>query len=382
MLTSRVIAGPAGPFLSSVAIVALGFSNIAVAQRSSQTPLTISGKPATIANVGQIYTFTPRVSGERSRNIRFSVSNKPGWIYFSSYRGTLYGIPSKRNIGTYRNIVITVYDGRRAAKLAPFSITVKDPSAPAPTPTPTPSPTPTPTPTPAPTPTPTPTPAPTPTPTPTPTPAPTPTPTPTPTPAPTPTPTPTPTPAPTPTPTPTNTPPTLSGAPATTVTAGQAYSFRPSASDADGDRLTFSISGRPAWATFNSSTGQLSGTPTTAGTFSGIVISVSDGRGGTRSIGPFAITVTAPTTNGTAEISWTPPTTNTDGSSLTNLAGYRISYGTSANGLTKTIQVPTAGITSYVVENLTAGTWYFSVRAYTANGTESAQSAVVSKTIK
>ncbi len=34
MLTSKVLTGPASPFLSSVAIVALGFSNIAAAARS------------------------------------------------------------------------------------------------------------------------------------------------------------------------------------------------------------------------------------------------------------------------------------------------------------------------------------------------------------
>jgi hypothetical protein len=165
------------------------------------------------------------------------------------------------------------------------------------------------------------------------------------------------------------------------VTAGQAYSFRPSASDINGDALTFAITGRPAWATFNSATGQLSGTPTTAGTFASIVISVSDGKGGVSSLAPFSITVMAPTISGTAQVSWTPPTTNTDGTTLTNLAGYRISYGTSSTALTRSIQVPTAGLTTYLVENLSAGTWYFSVKAYTAAGTESTASTVVTKTI-
>ena len=55
--------------------------------------------------------------------------------------------------------------------------------------------------------------------------------------------------------------PTISGAPATSVTAGQAYSFRPTAADADNDTLGFSIQNRPTWATFSSVTGQLSGTP-------------------------------------------------------------------------------------------------------------------------
>jgi hypothetical protein len=72
-------------------------------------------------------------------------------------------------------------------------------------------------------------------------------------------------------------PPVISGAPATSATVGQAYSFTPSASDPNGDKLTFSVQNQPSWAAFNAATGALTGTPTTAGTFSNIVISVSDG---------------------------------------------------------------------------------------------------------
>lgn len=74
--------------------------------------------------------------------------------------------------------------------------------------------------------------------------------------------------------------PTIWGTPPTRVTAGQIYSFTPSAKDPNGDRLTFYIQGKPAWATFNSATGQLSGTPRAAdaGRYGGISIRVSDGR--------------------------------------------------------------------------------------------------------
>jgi hypothetical protein len=92
--------------------------------------------------------------------------------------------------------------------------------------------------------------------------------------------------------------------------------------------------------------------------------------------------VTAQTaSNGAATLSWTPPTQNTDGSSVTNLAGYNIYYGTSPEDLTTKIQVTNAGLTAYTVADLGAGTYYFSVSAYTANGVESAPSAVGSKTI-
>jgi hypothetical protein len=84
---------------------------------------------------------------------------------------------------------------------------------------------------------------------------------------------------------------------------------------------------------------------------------------------------------GTATLSWVAPSQNTDGSALTNLAGYRIYYGTGADALTDVIDVPTVGITDYVVDNLTAGTYYFSIRAYTSAGTESDLSNVVTDTI-
>jgi hypothetical protein len=86
-------------------------------------------------------------------------------------------------------------------------------------------------------------------------------------------------------------------------------------------------------------------------------------------------------TIGAATLSWTAPDQNTDGSVLTNLAGYRIYYGTIANVLDQVIDIPSVGMTTYVVDNLTAGTYYFSIRAYNAAGAESAFSPIVSDTI-
>jgi hypothetical protein len=140
--------------------------------------------------------------------------------------------------------------------------------------------------------------------------------------------------------------PTISGTPPTSVNAGSAYAFRPTAADANGDKLTFSIANKPAWATFSTSTGQLSGTPmsASAGTYANVAISVSDGKAST-ALAPFAITV-ADTSNGAASLTWMPPTQNTDGTALTNLAGYRIVYGASASQLTQTIQLTNAGLSN------------------------------------
>lgn len=179
----------------------------------------------------------------------------------------------------------------------------------------------------------------------------------------------------------TNTPPTISGTPPTTVKAGTLYSFTPSARDANGDPLTFSITNKPSWAGFNSTTGRLSGTPTAAqvGTYSNISIRVSDGKA-SRSLPAFGITV-ADTVNGSVTLTWTPPTENTNGSALTNLAGYRIYYGTSSSSLSQTIQVSNPGTASYVIGNLAPATWYFRVRAYNSAGAESASSNLASRTV-
>jgi hypothetical protein len=182
----------------------------------------------------------------------------------------------------------------------------------------------------------------------------------------------------------TNRAPVLSGTPSTSVVAGNAYAFRPTGSDPEGRALTWSISNRPAWATFSTSTGALTGTPTATnvGTYSSIAISASDGTNRT-SLPSFSIAVNSVgTSNGSATLSWTPPTRNTNGTTLTNLAGYRIYYGTSPSTLTRTVTLSNAGLTRYVISDLSAATWYFAVRAYTTTGVESANSTTMSKVVR
>jgi hypothetical protein len=176
--------------------------------------------------------------------------------------------------------------------------------------------------------------------------------------------------------------PTISGSPATSVNEGDSYTFTPTAHDADNSKLTFSVQNLPSWAAFSTSTGTLSGKPTSAnvGTYTNIVVSVNDGAA-RASLAPFSIAVNQ-TSSGSAQIAWTPPTQNTDGSALTNLSGYRINYGTSQTNLSKSIQISNPGIASYVVTNLSAGTWYFDVVAYNSSGTQSTASTLGSKTIQ
>jgi hypothetical protein len=162
---------------------------------------------------------------------------------------------------------------------------------------------------------------------------------------------------------------------------GSAYAFTPTAADADGDTLAFSIANAPPWAAFDPATGQLSGTPGAGnvGTTSGIVISVSDGQA-TTALAAFNLTVQAVAT-GSATLSWLPPTTNSDGTPLTDLAGYKVYWGTQQGTYTNSVTLNNPGLTSYVVDNLVAGTYFFVATAVSSTGAESTFSNVASKTI-
>ena len=180
-----------------------------------------------------------------------------------------------------------------------------------------------------------------------------------------------------------NSAPTISGSPATSVTVGQAYSFRPQANDSDGQALTFSISGKPDWARFNRSTGVLSGTPSDGdvGVYRSIEISVSDGEQST-SLAPFSIEVVAAAAGtGSVSISWTPPTQNEDGSQLTDLVGYRVYWGRSGNGYSNVARIDNASVTRFVVEFLPPGDYELVATAVNRSGVESRFSNAVTKRV-
>jgi len=180
--------------------------------------------------------------------------------------------------------------------------------------------------------------------------------------------------------------PMISGTANTVANEGVPYHFIPVATDADGDVLTFSVLNKPAWANFDSATGELSGTPggIDAGSYIDIIISVFDGEQAV-SLAGFNLDVNAsqaPTT-GSATLSWSAPTTRVDKSPilLSELKGYRIYYGTTAGNLTLLIDLEEPTTVQYVVEGLTEGTHYFAVSVYDVEDNESAWSTVRSKTI-
>ena len=165
------------------------------------------------------------------------------------------------------------------------------------------------------------------------------------------------------------------------VLVGHTFSYTVQASDPDGDVLTYAASGLPGWVTLDPKTGTLRGMPDAAsiGTYSGISISVSDGVTTSTLDGQSLAVVDS--TSGAATLSWLPPTAHEDGTPLADLAGYRIRYGTDPAQLYQSLEIPAAGVSSYIVENLTPGTWYFVMIAYTASGQESRPTSAVSKTI-
>lgn len=392
-MTPRICAG----LLMALASIAFAIPDAAAA---ANQPPTISGSPATTTRAGVAYNFQPAAADPERRQLRFSIANKPSWAQFNSWTGRLSGTPTSRHIGTTSGIVIRVSDGSLSAALPRFSITVTGS---------------------------------------------------------------------------TNRAPTISGTPAPNVTAGSQYVFQPVASDPDGQGITFSIRNKPSWASFSTSTGRLSGTPTSAhaGTTSGIVITASDGslsasvpafsitvnatgnrapaisgtppssgtvgtayrfapaasdpdgdaiswsivakpagasfstttglltwtptaagtwrdivitatdtRGAASSLPAFAITVSAPQSAGSANLSWQAPLQYTDGSPLpaSDLAGFRIYRGSSASTLSRVAEVD-GRATTFVVQNLGSGVHYFAVTAVTVGGVESTRSTVGSKTI-
>ena len=273
----------------------------------------LSGFPATSVVAAHYYAFQPSAV-DPGKKVTFSIANKPAWAQFDATSGRLAGTPLPANAGTYGNIVISASDGSATSRLAPFAIVV--------------SPLP-------------------------------------------------------------NTPPKIAGSPATAIAVGKVYSFQPSATDPNGLSMGFGINNKPAWATFDSKTGRLSGTPAAAnvGTYANILITAYDGY--MKGVLPaFSIVVqaasttastppvTTPPSTGSATLSWIPPTQNSDGTVLANLAGYHIYYGTTPDNLSKTLTVANAGLTRYVISGLAAQTWYFSMTAYNAVGMEGPRTGV------
>jgi hypothetical protein len=157
--------------------------------------------------------------------------------------------------------------------------------------------------------------------------------------------------------------------------------------DADGDTLSVTANTAPANGTVTRTGGSATYTP--AAGFSGtnsFSYTISDGKGGsataiaTITVAPKPAPVVA---SGSAVLSWSIPTTRSNGSPLTmaELAGYEIYVLSESTGQSSVVTVSSGATTTYTVSGLAAGTYYFSMAAKDTAGNLSALSAVVSKTI-
>ncbi len=99
-------------------------------------------------------------------------------------------------------------------------------------------------------------------------------------------------------------------------------------------------------------------------------------NGGTNGTASSAGPASSGATSGVADLSWTTPAETTQ-----QLAGFHIYYGTTATDLTHVVNVEDSGSTSFTINNLTTGTWYFAIKSYDTANAESDLSAVVAVTI-
>jgi hypothetical protein len=178
--------------------------------------------------------------------------------------------------------------------------------------------------------------------------------------------------------------PTISGSPGTTITAGDSYTFAPSASDPDGDSLTFSIQNVPSWASFDSNSGTLSGNPqeSDVGSYSNILISVTDGTE-VVSLAAFNITVSSSSVvTGSFTLNWSAPSTRADGTPLdiSEIDGYRVYVGDSSDSLAMELDLNVGDATSTTISNKPLGNYFVAVTAYDMDGNASSFSNVIQVT--
>lgn len=163
-----------------------------------------------------------------------------------------------------------------------------------------------------------------------------------------------------------------------TIAVGVAFEFTPHAAGSNSGNVVYSASNVPSWASFDETTGRIGGTPPpgSEGVYGNIVISANDGTNASS----VSLTIEV-VSQGDASISlsWTAPLEYEDGSALTDLAGYVIYYGTSAGDYDASVTIKNAGITTYLLEGLTPGTYYLVATAVNSAGVESRFSKSVTR---
>ena len=182
----------------------------------------------------------------------------------------------------------------------------------------------------------------------------------------------------------TNAAPTIAYAAIEDAQVGVAFDYQPLVADAEQDTLHFTATNLPAWATFDPTSGRISGMPggNDVGTYEAITIKVADA---THEViaAPFSIHVIQGADVGTGVVSlqWQVPVSKVSGDALDDLAGYRILYGHDRDNLDHSVLVTDPTMTSYQFSTLTPGTWHFAVVAVSTSGLEGPPTAIATKSI-
>lgn len=84
---------------------------------------------------------------------------------------------------------------------------------------------------------------------------------------------------------------------------------------------------------------------------------------------------------GSATLSWLPPIEDVNGSSSTRLASYRIDYGQQPEALDRNIHIDNPSLSTYVIDNLASGVWFFRLVAIGVDGVEGKPTEIISKIV-
>lgn len=99
--------------------------NSSVSNKKVKNQPTITGKASTTVNQDEFYNFIPFANDIDGGKLEFSIRNKPDWLFFDSRTGSLIGKPTNLDVGTNKEIIISVFDNQGGkASLDPFSIEV------------------------------------------------------------------------------------------------------------------------------------------------------------------------------------------------------------------------------------------------------------------
>ena len=320
----RFAGGRVRGLLFAAASVLCGIANAA------SSSVTIGGTPVTSVLAAKYYNFQPWATDSQHRPLKFSIANKPAWAGFDPSHGRLYGSPIPANVGTYRNVIISVSDGQHTASLPAFSLVVQPMNDPGPVISGTP-------------------------------------------------------------PRSAVVGKAYAFQPGVRNDYGLRITFQIYNPPAwlTLNSATGYLSGTPRQQDIGTYT-QIVESVTDGykrGTLQAFNLTVAAAAGAV-SPPPKQPTPAPPSPpslpGATASVSlqWQPPTQNTDSSPLTDLAGYHIYYGSDPQSLDSSIKIGNPGIAAYVVDNLQAGAWYFAVAAYNTDGVEGELSDVATRVVQ